>query len=201
MRRRNVVRAIWVQLCAAMPPENETFIYLLSCLKIKKKGRQKYMYVHNLWCKCITSRDANDLVRSQKFLFDLFLSPVNWTVQNLRKKHKLLSGSMEPDTVWFDSVWRYFLPAAGQKPSRLLFTSMAPRARQCFFSPSAAFSGDQCYYWVGSNYCTGFFFYLPWTEFQQKIDNACAAVMAKLDSRIITPAREPAGREESAPPL
>lgn len=119
------------------------------------------MYVHDLWCKCITSRDANDLVRSQKFLFDLFLSPVNWTVQNLRKKHKLLSGSMEPDTVWFDSVWRYFLPAAGQKPSRLLFTSMAPRARQCFFSPSAAFSGDQCYYWVGSNYCTGFFFFLP----------------------------------------
>lgn len=52
MRRRNVVRAIWVQPCAAMPPENETFIYLLSCLKIKKKkkkrGRQKYMHVHDL---------------------------------------------------------------------------------------------------------------------------------------------------------
>lgn len=63
MRRRNVVRAIWVQPCAAMPPENETFIYLLSCLKIiiKKKGGDKNI------CMCATC-DANDVVRSPKIL-------------------------------------------------------------------------------------------------------------------------------------
>lgn len=71
MRRRNVVRAIWVQPCAAMPPENETFIYLLSCLKIiKKKGETKIyacarLVMQTTWCV------------PQKFLFDLFLSPVN----------------------------------------------------------------------------------------------------------------------------
>lgn len=128
LERRNIVRAIWLQPCAQMPPENETVIYLLSRLKTK-------IYVR-----------AN-----VTFLFGLFLSPANWTVPHVKRKHRPNSGNMEPDTLWFDSVWRYFLTAIGYKPSRLLFTSNGTVGQTMFFFP-LAFSGDQCYYWVGSNY-------------------------------------------------
>lgn len=154
------------------------------------------MHVHDLWCKRLGAFPKNSCLTC--FCLLLIEQCRTWernTNFTLEAWNLILSDLIQSEDISFQRLAR----------GRLVCSS--PQWHHgpdnVFFSPSAAFSGDQCYYWVGSNYCIGFFFffYLPWTEFQQKIDNACAAFMAKLDSRIITPAPEPAGREESAPPL
>lgn len=113
---------------------------------------------------------------TQNSCLTCFLSPVNWTVQNVNWKQTLL-WKLESDPVWFDSGWKYFLTAIGHKPSGLLFTSNGTTGQTMFFSPSA-FSGDQCYYWVGSNDSVGFFPPRNWisTENRQHVRRHCGKV-------------------------